>query len=134
MEETISKLLNQLSIFHSHKGGVKEVIDNNNPQHKCVVIDSLPDRTRATYCIFTPEGWIVFSRAYDNKDVVYPSIYGLLFRKLDIDTFSEASLKGMSIDDINNACKDLLNDYDYINDIIGAGDTETQPTNDDRQC
>lgn len=124
METSVSKLLAKLSLFHSHKGGVKEVVDNNNPEHKCIVIDELPDRTRATYCIFTSKGWIVFSRKYTDSNTIYPSIYGLLFRKLDIDKFSEASLHGISIDDIDDICKDLLDD-DFIDDSTSGANSKT---------
>lgn len=108
MATLVSDILGELNLFHSHKGGVKEVVDNNSPTHKCIVIDELPTKNMATYCIFTGEGWIVFSRRYTEPDIVYPSVYGLLFGILDIDTFSESSFHGMTIGDIDNVCKEIL--------------------------
>lgn len=108
MATLVSDILGELSLFHSHKGGIKEVVDNDSPSRKYVVIDEMPKKNMATYCIHTTHGWVVFSRTYTEPDILYPSVYGLLFKILDIDTFTDASFHGMSIGDIDNVCKEIL--------------------------
>lgn len=121
MEKIHSNFLNQLSLFKVHHGGLKDIVDNDNPEHPMVVIDQLPNRNRATYCIHTKEGWIVFSKEYNSDNIVFPAIYGILFKKLDIDRFSEASLHGMSVDDLYSLCESI-NGTDH-NTSIGLGNS-----------
>ena len=122
METLVPNFHNRLDIFHTAHSGIKDVIDNTQPEYKYVVIEELPNKDRATYCVHTPEGWVVYSKLYRNKDVVYPSIYGLLFRKLDIDQFSEASINGMSIDTIYKICEEIYNG-NFTNPINNVVDT-----------
>lgn len=106
MGKLVSIVLNELSLFKSHHGGIKEVIDITNPTDKCIVIDGLPNKDKCTYCIHTKEGWVVFSKEYTNDDLVYPSIYGILSRKLDIDVFASASVHGIDVKDIDDLFED----------------------------
>ena len=109
METLDPKFLNSVTLFHSTRAGIKEVVDNTSPENKYIVIDELPNKQRATYCIHTKEGWIVYSKEYCDNETIYPSVYGILFRKLDIDQFSNASLHGMPIDDVYKILKGMDN-------------------------
>ena len=122
MENLVPDFINQLSLFKSHHGGIKEIVDITNPEHRYVVIDELPNRFSATYCIHTSQGWIVFSKEYSSQTTVKPLIYGILFKKMDIDLFSEASLKGMDIGDIYKICEEIENGND-VNTNIGLGNS-----------
>lgn len=106
MEKMVSNILNELSNFISHHGGLNEVTSVSNPVNKYVVIDGLPTKDKSTYCIHTSFGWIVFSRHYTEDSIVYPSAYGILSVKMDIDVFADAQLHGIHVDDIDSLFKD----------------------------